>query len=69
MTPEQEQALLVSASNTETIVKRIDQQLNGNGQPGVIKEHSARIRVLERFKWVLLGGGGLLLLLLERLIH
>ena len=69
MTPEQEQALIVSASNTEAIVKRIDQQLNGNGQPGVIKEHCDRLRKLERVKWLLTGGALVALWVIERLVH
>jgi hypothetical protein len=40
----------------ETIVERLDHQMLGNGQPGVIAQHDARLTSLETSRAKLAGG-------------
>lgn len=42
--------LHVELAKVRTIVERIDHELLGNGQPGRVEVHSARIERLERWK-------------------
>lgn len=37
------------------VVLRLEHRLFGNGQPGVIEEHSKRIAKLENWRWWVVG--------------
>lgn len=69
MNERQEKELLVTVSNIDTRTARMDRDLFGNGQPGVVKEHCARIKKLERVKWLLTGGALVAIWVIERLVH
>jgi len=55
----------VRLGQIETIMKRMDHALFGNGQPGELNRVNARIAALEEFKWRAVGALGLAVILYE----
>lgn len=53
----------------ETIVTNMDHRLFGNGQPGVVKEHEDRLKVVENFRYYLLGIGAVIAVIGVALIN
>jgi hypothetical protein len=53
----------------EETLNRMDEQLFGNGQPGVIEKMSSRISRLEKAFWIAVGGGFVIIWFIERIVE
>ena len=55
--------------NLDATINRLEKRLFGNGTPGELAKHEARITSLEKMMWMVNGMGVLIIAVIELLSH